>query len=531
MQILGFHFQDTTLVSSDGEVCHSDYLDFLTRPRSDTLNVCYNLDWFMALLCHHLKVPELQLQRFWKSSSMFLPGYNIFFVPHRYLSIQHNKQEFIYTDTFQYCPDLSFEIDPLDGARKAQEIGQRVYDVLTRLDLHPTTLSSPISCYQKEIMSTLNLPKQEDIPAQAQMYAHKCLHGGWQEAQKIGHFEQAYDYDLTSAFSFHTANLIDTRFGKWFKSDQFIGTDKCPYGFCKGIASIEKEFNSAIFTSGEFDFTPVGDRQDFMTNAHIEELRRNKEGDFKVESAWYWQPDEIVYPLREHMQRLFEWKQYLKGFDKEVIKRILVGLTGKLGETFTDKDGERKPGKNHNLVWYAWVQDQTKIQVADFVIQNHAENDLLSIAVDGCLFKREIPIKETGEMGTWRLNLVAPAFVISSGVGCIKGKDGKGTFSLNYDWLKAQIEANPDASEYKMSKLTPITIGNALKNHKIAHLGELELSERAVVLNEVKRFYSERPQRGADLLNQYDSEPLDVSVLQAENYFTKVNEKTIDNTH
>jgi hypothetical protein len=541
MKVLGFHFQDQLLCSSDGDVYHSDYLDFLTKYQ-DTLNVCYNLDWFIANLCRQLKIPELQLQRFWKSSSLFLPGYNIFFVPHRYLSIQHDKKEVIYTDILQYDPELSFEIDPLEAAKKAQEIGQRVYDVFERFELKPKSLSSPISAYQKEVLSTLDLPKQEDIPAQAQMYAHKCLHGGWQEIFSMGHFEGSdgkgvFDYDITSAFSWHTANLIDTRYGKWLKDDKFHPTGEYPYGFCKGIVTVEKDFNSIIFThkgkdteSQPVDFTPTGEYPTFLTNAHIQEMERNGEGTFKIESGWYWQPDdELVYPLREHVERLFEWKQYLKGFDKEVVKRILVGLTGKLIETFPIKDSdERKPGKLYNLPWYCWVQDQTKIQVADFVIQNHAEASLLSIAVDGCLFNREIPLKETGEMGTWRLNMVAPAFVISSGVGCIKGKDGKGTFSLNYDWLKAQIESDPNATEYKMSKLTPVTIGNALKNHKVDHLGELETSERAVVLNEVKRFYSERPEKGSDLLRQYNSEPLDVSVLQAESFFTKVNEKGID---
>jgi len=238
-----------------------------------------------------------------------------------------------------------------------------------------------------------------------------------------------------------------------------------------------------------------------------------------MEDAWYLKPDgDLVYPLKEHMERLYECKQYLKGFDREVVKRILVGLTGKLGETFTEYvDGkpETKEGKLYNLPWYAWVQDATKIQVADFVISNHAEDNLLSIAVDGCMFDREIPIKESSEMGDWRLNMVAPAFVVSSGVGCIKGKDGKGAFALTYDWLKTQIEAKPDATEYTMSKITPVTIGNALKNHKVEHLGELEMSERAVILNEVKRMYPEYPRKGSDLLKQYKSEPMDMSVLQA----------------
>jgi hypothetical protein len=118
-------------------------------------------------------------------------------------------------------------------------------------------------------------------------------------------------------------------------------------------------------------------------------------------------------------------------------------------------------------------------------------------------------------MGTWRLDREAPAFVVSSGVGAIKGKQNKGTFSLNYDWLAEQIAANPDATEYKMQKLTPVTIGNALKNNKLDKLGELEMTERAVFIGiENKRFYKDAPVNGGDLYKQYHSEPLDVSCLQ-----------------
>jgi hypothetical protein len=522
MRVVGYHCCGDEICNSDGEIEHSDYLGFLLAPK-DAIKVFYNIDWAMARLCYLLNIPESQIKKLWSTGNLWTAGHTLFFVPHRYLSVKFGKHfgSADFSDIAQYMDVQDFKIDPLDAAQKARDVGQSVYDVLSRLNLSPKTLSSPISCYQKEILSTLDLPKPTDIPTDAQFYAHKCLHGGWQEAYKVGHF-QAWDYDLTSAFTFHTANLIDTRFGTWFKSDKFYGPGKCPYGFCKGTVSVDKDFNSVIYTSDGFDYTPTGERKEYLTNAHVQSLYDHGMGRFKLESAWYWKPTTpLVYPLREHINRLFEWKQYLKGFDREIVKRMLVGLTGKLGETFPNGD----VGKLHNLPWYSWVQDATKLQVADFVISNHAEDNLLSIAVDGCLFDREIPMKETGEMGTWRLNMSAPAFVVSSGVGAIKGKNGKGTFALNYDWLKSQIEADPGVAEYKMSKLTPITIGNALKNHKLEHLGELETTERSVILQEVKRFYPEFPAKGADLRNQYKSQPLDMSVLQAENYFTKVNEK------
>ena len=537
MRVVGFHAVGDKICSSDEEFTTEDYLGFLLKDRGESINVFYNLDWAVARLCYLLNIPENQLQKFWKTNLLYVAGHQIFFIKHRYLSIKFGRHfgSAEFTDISQYDQGLPFEVDPMDAAKKAQEIGQRVYDVLTRLELHPTTLSSPIAAYQKEILSTLDLPKPEDIPPEAQFYAHKCLHGGWMEAHQIGHCPKTWDYDITSAFSFHTANLIDTRFGTWFKSDKFYSPSKVPYGFCKGIVDVEKDFNSVTYThknkDGDMiDYAPVGERPDYLTNAHIRELYDNGEGRFKLENAWYWKPNgELIYPLREHIERLFGWKQYLKGFERDIIKRILVGFTGKLTETFTGKDGDRVPGKLYNLPWYSWVQDQTKLQVANFVIQNHAEDDLLSIEVDGLKFSREIPIKSSEEMGDWRLNMVAPAFIVSSGVGCIQGKDGRGAFALKYDWLKSQIEANPNAQEYILTKLSPVTIGNALKNHKLDKLGELEMSERAVVLSESKRMYEEYPVKGSDLLNQYKSKAMDISILEKEGFVAdKVDVATVD---
>jgi hypothetical protein len=189
MKIIGFHWQDDTLCNSLGEVCHDSYLDFLLRVRAETLNVFYNLDWAVARLCYFLEIPEEQLLKFWQTSKLWAKdGTSIFYVPHRYLSIQKNHKEAIYADIFQYNVDLPFEIDAQDAAKQAQEIGQRVYDVLTRLNLKPASLSSPIAAYQKEILSTLDIEKPEHTPAEVQLYAHYCLHGGWQENFKSGHF-------------------------------------------------------------------------------------------------------------------------------------------------------------------------------------------------------------------------------------------------------------------------------------------------------------------------------------------------------
>jgi hypothetical protein len=511
MKILGFHLSGETLVNSDGESTKSNYLDFLLKycDRDDVIRVVYNLDWLVARLCYLLDIPEWQLQKFWKSSMLYTNARKIFFVPHRYMGLKYGQHwgETNFSDILQYDPTLSFDVDPLDAAIKAREIGEQVYGALRQLDLHPKTLSSPVSCFQKEVLSTLDLPTLDDIPEEVRFYAYECLHGGWQEIFRQGHYH-ATDLDITSAYPFSTATLIDHRFGEWFKSDKFY--PQLPYGFCRGRVRIDSSFSPICYQANDNQYTPTGEWETTLTSKQIKQLYDYNIGAFKIESAYYFKPNKIVMPLKEDIETLFEWKSRLTGMDREVVKRILTAVWGKTGEVFND--GEF--GRLFNPVWAATIETSTRTQVADFILSNKLQNDLISIAVDGCLIDKKIELEETGEMGTWRVNTEAPAFVVSSGVGAIKGKASRGAFSLNYDWLADQIAANPDASEYTMKKTTPVTLGQALKWGKLDKLGELEQSERSVFIGiENKRLYKESPVTGGDLLRQYHSDPLDVSTL------------------
>lgn len=121
-------------------------------------------------------------------------------------------------------------------------------------------------------------------------------------------------------------------------------------------------------------------------------------------------------------------------------------------------------------------------------------------------------------MGSWSLSSRSPAIVISSGVVAVQGKDEDATadFSLRYEWLKSEIEKNPNASEYRMTKYSPITLAVAVRQNKLARLGELEVITKTVDVDyELKRAYRETPQCGRALLRKkYRSLPWDISLVQ-----------------
>jgi len=117
--------------------------------------------------------------------------------------------------------------------------------------------------------------------------------------------------------------------------------------------------------------------------------------------------------------------------------------------------------------------------------------------------------------GKWELSSSAPCIVAGTAVVAIKGKEKAAEFSLDYDWLMEEIKQHPEANEYKMTKLSPVTLAVALNENKWEELGQLrEITKVVDIGNEVKRCYKASPKNGQELLEkQYQSVPWDISLL------------------
>ena len=191
MQILGYHIdRDTrTIYTSNGEVCKEPpYIEFLLKEK-DTLRICYHLDFMVSNLCKILSMSDTNLRTIYETSELRLSGYKFKYVPKKFLSIEKDDRFIVMADAAQYMERWDLVGDPLDKAKEACKLGGQVYNALSKLGLHPTTLVSPISAFDKEIFSKLDLPKFEDTPPEASEYAYNCCHGPWISAFQIGAFK------------------------------------------------------------------------------------------------------------------------------------------------------------------------------------------------------------------------------------------------------------------------------------------------------------------------------------------------------
>jgi hypothetical protein len=515
MKIIAYSIANGTIACSDGTTCDTNWVDFLLKDKGDAIKVFDQLDYCVAKLLKHIGLHDDFLKKLYKTGDLYFQGFKYQYVPHKWFSIKYGGFGYAgFSDMGQYSQDLfnfTMPVEPQERARKASEVGQVVFNTLRSLNLHPASLTSPVGIWAKEVLDKSGIPTCTDVPDEVNLYAYQCTHGGWLEVFKKGYFEQSWDYDVIAAYGSYVAKLLDTRFGMIVRGKEYEQTAE--YGYCFGKVTITSPFSPiALSNSRDECYTPIGEWETYLTKGEIDFIRKYELGTFEIYDGYWLILNKKVKPFEAMINKLFEEREKRKRLERDVVKRIISGIWGMTGRI--DDDG--KLGKRFHPVWFAEVESQNRLEVARFVLDNNLVSDLLSIAVDGVLVAKPVPsVKETGSMGQWKLSANCPSIVVSSGVVAVKDRVSTGPFSLQYDWLIDQIKQNPKASEYKMTKLSPVTLGKAIQQNRIEDLGKLEEITKTVdVTYELKRMYKKLCNNGGNLLKyKYESFPWDASVV------------------
>lgn len=157
MEILGYHITEFQVVTSDGDICKANLLEFLLLPRINTIRMLYSVDYSLPNLADlvHLSVEE---QHFLvETTKLSVPPYHLRYLPGKLLSVKRQGAFSFYADSQQYhkYPDTDMEMLPSSLAKRARETGRRVYQVLEELGIEATSLTSPARAYEKSQISKL----------------------------------------------------------------------------------------------------------------------------------------------------------------------------------------------------------------------------------------------------------------------------------------------------------------------------------------------------------------------------------------
>jgi len=532
MQIVGYHIANNMITNSDGNILTykdfpddqlaSYWLEFLLQPMPDTIKVLYHLNYSAAQLIRMLKIGPESGRRLMTMQKLKLAPevqYELGYLSGKYLSMK-NSDEFInFSDMYQYygqeVTDGKCTVeDCMAKAVQAQSTGQEAYDALRKMGLYPDTLTSPIRVWQKQVLANMDLPTVDDMPVEVAELAYQCCHGGWMEAFQRGSWDNAYDYDLSSAYPFQLTRVPDIRNGNWIDYDKIL--PEATLGFMKGEVTINADFSPIIYEEDtDRKYTPRGTWDTVLTLGEYNFIKRYNLGDFNIEEGWFWQTEKFSRPLYHPVKKLYNDKSKAIGLHREIAKRIANGIYGKFLEARNDYT---EFGPHFNPVWGALTESRTRLAVTEMCLKAMKEGiNVLHVAVDGVIFDKPVPSSWLGDrIGSWYLNTSGKCIIVSSGIVSIEGKGSVAQdFSISHDKLCNAILGNLEGNTYQMTKESFISLGRACNENRWAELGEHRQITRSVELNsEHKRHYPDEPLCWSDLLKGvYFSEPWDAELL------------------
>lgn len=525
-EVLGYHVNKYGIFCSDGTYKSSEpLLTFLMEPKPNTIRVFSNLEHDVVFLLQLIKANRTKIDilgrthwlndKYSDITMQYLPGksFSIF---------KGWKNDGIhcgeYDDASQYDPELKvMSKDTGDGfqkARQAKEVAQEALNAYYKLGFDPRRMISPVNVFVKEKYKDINMPRYDDIPDGMLRAAYLCCNGGWFEAYKLGHFNKVWDWDISSAYPYQSAQLLDMRGGKFLCTPEYQAD--ATYGYCKCNVNITSDFTPVTWKHEkrpEENYEVIGKFTTKMTKGMIDFIREYKLGEVEITNGWWWFKPEgaIGKPFERIVNELYNQKEVNTGMTKEILKRIMNGgfygmmlqvqSKGDLGDYFFSP-------------YAAEIENNTRIQVAKTCIDNNIVP--IAIALDGFITDKDLNLKSNG-LGSWKLNSCCKALVVSTHITTLENRirEDATEFSTDYTWLVNKIKENPSAKSYEMEKVAVRSLDWLVSNNKHNELGNACKVTRSIEIAENKRMYNKFPSCGGDLLNNiYDSKAWDADVLK-----------------
>jgi len=517
--MIGYHIAEGLIADSKGNITRDckrlSILDNFLRESRKDVNIFYHLEANAAALYKNIGLTEKEGVKLALNNKIYITPYSLRHYPNRIVGIDYgfgsghhyaniyNARQYAST---RLLPEYTDE-EAIGKAKKAEQAGNDVIAAFAELGLPTFKLTSPVNVFLTD--TELDIPLSVNMPEGADTMAYQCIKGNWLEAFSCGYWDNAYDYDINGAYPSEMAWLSDLRRGKWTRTKEYVSY--ATYGFVEGEITTWARFHPFLAKGGgNTSYTPVGKWHTFLTFQELKFLYKYNLGSFKIEDGWWWTTNqEPEYPLQKMVLDLYTKRQTTQSkMTKEIIHRILAGIWGKFSEV--KKEGL---GNFTNSAYAAIVEANNRLKVARACIENNIVP--LHIAVDGIITDKPLNLNLSNNLGEWRMTHKGKCLIVNSGVVGFEGKGGNEEFSLTYEWLRGEIDKNPQASEYSMTKYAPVTLAKALATD-YSKLGIVEELKRAVFIDaDNKRVWQNRATTGGELLKTKEqSYPIEVSIVR-----------------
>jgi hypothetical protein len=544
-EVCGFYINKQFAIASDGTKPSSnkphDICVWLVQ-HSQNINIIYNMNHSMACLLRRMNLKKEQLATLQSQNKLWHSNVQITFISDKYCAFRvgadYNAPYASFSDASQYMTtELQDEVSEdycFKKACEAKECGDKVANAMRILKFEPDALISPINQFSKHLMPRMRkkIPLVDDLPhEEIGEFAYNCCRGGWFENYTKLHAQSVVDLDINSSYPFVLANLPDYRYGTWTHVKE---KSNAPIGFYKGTWTITSHFSPIMYkvktkdngydTEKQVDnpnVCPVGTWESYATLQEIDFVEKWKLGHFEVQEGWEWdKPSQFIQPWKKIIERLYELKQSHTGLERDVLKRTLNGQFGKCLEVRKDNAGNITFGDYFSPVLGSYIETSARLRVAEVCMVNNMIP--ISIAVDGLTFLEMPEILDVGDgLGQWKItHKDEPCISINAEICSIKNKNSGLPFAITYEWLKDEIEKNPEKHIYTMTQRSFVSLGKAIQSNEIDCLGDIRDMPRSLDLcDDTKRLFKDMPQTGRELISgkHFESIPLPVEMIELAN--------------
>lgn len=500
------------------------------EPRYASANfVIYNMKYDSGALLYHL--PRENLLQLWEEGKTAHNGFRYKYIPHKLLRIFQSKNAVSFWDISQFYKSSldraaktylgrgkrkirtksftpayvsrnfqSVRKYCIEDARLTGELGRYLVDKLEEFGIVASTLYSSASISftyfinRSRVVTALHFWKHYK---HALEYACDAYAGGKFEVTARGSFADCREYDITSAYPYEIADLVDISnasvvFSSSYQRDAVYGFLRVRIRNYAGKhlpCGMKRKDGSVYYPAGVFCAT--------ITKAEYEYLQEI-EVPVDIHSAyWLFVPKPKKRPYRRCIKTLFALKDRMKGKDRMLYntsKIVMNGFYGKMAQCIEQHDGSVLIGAGWNPIYAAVITANTRIQVTR--IQNLLGDRCLAVHTDSVMTLDPIPQRFiTGKIGGFEFVVRGRAVIIACGMYAIDNQGAyKGFIPDTSDTWEAIL------TRYKYRKTIPYRqlhveswLEAMAKNHPKNRINVFARTQKRVDLNcDTKRLWPSR---------------------------------------
>jgi len=244
-------------------------------------------------------------------------------------------------------------------------------------------------------------------------YAMLSYNGGKFEVTRKGP-GYYYEYDIVSAYPYEIANLVDISTARVQHLPYY--DDTCTYAFVKCIITIPIHVYSPIAIKwGSVNIYPVGTVLKIVTKT--EYLYLLSVGcTIHVIDAYHLYTNSNIYPYREKIQELFEYKKLYKKTGQKMlyhtVKILLNSLYGKFVQLIKHPD-YLQAGNSWNPIYGSIITANVRVRITDMQ-QKH--NSVVAVHTDSIISYKPLPVEDVSTLGGWSFEGEGEGIILGSGI-------------------------------------------------------------------------------------------------------------------